>query len=148
MAAKSDKSYRVSIECVNGYPPRDYHWVRKLEIPESHSLLQIHWLMIDLLDFEDDHLFEFFGSRDGWRRHQVLVESDTYDEHIEGYQSLRLADVYPLPRLRLYYRFDLGNKWTFAFKNPRRVACRDDIPLLLEESGENPRQYPEPDFYF
>lgn len=65
--------------------------------------------MIDLLDFEDDHLFEFYGSRNGWTRNLVLFEHNSYGEMMEGYQSLRLADVYPMPRLRLYYRFDPGH---------------------------------------
>jgi len=65
---------------------------------------------------------------------------------IGGYRSLRLSDVYPLSRLRLYYRFDLRYKWIFAFKNPRRVARTSDIPLLIDESGNNPRQYPDMDF--
>ncbi len=111
MPTKSEKAFRLTIECENGYPPQHYHWIRKLEIPESHSLLQVHWLMIDLLDFSDDYLFEFYGSRNGWTRNQVFFEHESYGEMMDGYDSLRLADVYPLPRLRLYYRFDPGDKW-------------------------------------
>lgn len=145
MPVRSEQAFRLTVECENAYPSGRYHWVRKLEIPASHSLLQVHYLMIDLLGF-DDELFEFYGSRNGWTRSLVFFEHGTYEEYVAGYQSLRLSDVYPLPRLRLYYRFDLRYKWIFAFKNPRRVACTSDIPLLLDESGENPRQYPGMDF--
>ncbi len=69
---KSERAFRLTIDCENGYPPGRPHWIRKLEIPEAHSLLQIHWLMIDLLEFEDDHLFEFYGSRNGWTRNRVF----------------------------------------------------------------------------
>ncbi len=43
----------------------------------KECLISVDELMIDLLDFEDDHLFEFYGSGDGWRRHHVLVEAET-----------------------------------------------------------------------
>ena len=71
--------------------------------------------MIDLLEFEDDQLSEFYGSRNGWTRNLELFGHNSYGEMIDGYHSLQLADVYPLPGLRLYYRFDPSKKWIFAF---------------------------------
>jgi hypothetical protein len=58
-----------------------------------------------------------------------------------SYQAIRLADVYPLPRLRLYYLFDYGDKWIFSFKNPRGVVMQGGEPRLLEQTGPNPKQY-------
>jgi len=118
---KSDKAFRVTIECENGYPPGRLHWIRKLEMPGSHSLHQVHHLMIDLLDFEDDHLFDFYGSRNSWTRNLVLFEHETYDEYIDGYQSLRLTDVYPMPR----FFIDLGLS---LYPPLLRLSAKQTIP--------------------
>ncbi len=99
--------------------------------------------MQQLLEFADEHPYDFYGSRNGWTRSLVLAEHDSYAEMQRNYQAIRLAEVYPLPRLRLHYLFDYGDKWMFAFKNPRKVLVQSDDPRILEQVGANPKQYPD-----
>jgi Plasmid pRiA4b ORF-3-like protein len=117
-------------------------WEAVFEI-ESDALLEgVHAFIQDTLDFDDDHLYEFFIARTENSRERL-----TFDDENGGLYDTSIESLYPLPeRKHLYYLFDYGDHWLFKITNTAKTALesiRDvEYPRLIRESGTRPPQYP------
>jgi len=61
------------------------------------------------------------------------------------FANLRLCEIYPLGRLKLYYWFDFGDDWIFEVRNNRGAhpaEPRVSYPRVVERQGPDPEQYP------
>ena len=90
------------------------------------------------LTFDNDHLHKFYLSRSGHPYGQDVVEISS---------SKKLNDVFPiLDKRSLFLLFDFGDEWVFKISKTAKkldfVADRK-YPIVTEEKGENPEQYPE-----
>ena len=136
-------AYRIVLEIV--IRPLEEHWLREVEIPENYSLHEVHLCIQNLIGFEDDHMYDFYGSIDGWKQSLKFSEEECFDLMIEGFDSIKLKDVFPLKRRRmnLYYLFDYGDSWRFVFRQPRRIRMVSDVkyPTIIQAIGPNPKQY-------
>lgn len=125
--------------------------VRVIEIGSEMSLLDLHDAIQDAVDFDRDHPFEFTAGR-SFRHRKVVFAEDGYNwEHTAAiYAATTLAEVFPLPKdCRLFYHFDFGDDWYFEIRKLRKRPFEPEAgvtyPHLIEEIGENPRQYPSCD---
>ena len=141
--------WTLTIECIMGMY-QSHECVRVLEIHSAASLLELHIAIQDAVDFDQDHLFEFFGGRH-WRNRKVAFE-DRYEDAdpFDTYANITLEDVYPLPSgCKLIYHFDFGDDWFFEIKRSRKRPKEPEkgqrYPLLVESIGPNPDQYPDSD---
>ena len=65
--------WTLRIECIGGmYWKEDC--VRIIEIDSKSSLLALHDAIQDAVDFDRDHMFEFFAGRN-WRNRKVVFEN-------------------------------------------------------------------------
>jgi pRiA4b ORF-3-like protein len=136
------------IECIGGiYIKEDC--VRVVEIDSGISLLNLHEIILSLVGFDRDHLFEFFAGRDPYNRKIEFVE-DFWDKEIasvfEEYGKIVLEDIFPLPKsLKLFYHFDFGDDWFFWVRKTRKKPKNPEkgvkYPNLIESIGPNPPQY-------
>lgn len=138
--------WTLTIECIVGMY-QEHECVRVVEIDSEASLLDLHNAIQDAVDFDRDHLFEFFGGRN-WRNHKVVF-GDSYDaENIfDVYSSITLEEVYPLPKsCKLFYHFDFGDDWFFKIRKSRKKPKEPEngvqYPRVVESVGPNPEQYP------
>ena len=125
--------------------------IRVIEVTDETSLYDLHLMIQGLVDFEDDHLFEYFGGRH-WRNRKLLfVEEDSwnfdYERAMDDYEQIKLNEVYPLPKsLKLFYHFDFGDDWYFKItksrKKPKEPEGGVEYPQLIESVGPAPKQYP------
>ncbi len=116
------------------YDEDDVPWVRTIEVSENFSLQQLHRYIQDLVDFDNDHLYEFYIGKNP--RNKILTLSE----------RTKLNEIYPIPGAKLYYLFDFGDCWLFEIKKLRKKKYMNSetvLPRLIESSGENPEQYPE-----
>jgi len=121
--------------------------VRVIEIGSRASLYTLHDAIQDAVDFDRDHLYEFFAGRHC--RHRKLVFDDEFSDMCDPYryEEISLEDVYPLPKgLKLYYHFDFGDDWYFEVRKSRKKAKEPEpgvkYPRVVEAIGPNPVQYP------
>lgn len=119
--------------------------VRVIEMDSSTRLEDLHFVIQDVVDFGNDHPYHFFVAR-------TLRSRDRkhYDDENGQLYSVRLADLFPLPKGRkLFYYFDYGDSWIFEVSRARRAPFEPlpgiDYPVLIEAIGENPEQYPHLD---
>ena len=117
--------------------PDDYDevgWGRTIEVKENFTLRQLHTYIQKIIDFDDDHLYDFFIEKNP--RNQSNIVS----------KSLKLNEIYPITGYKLYYLFDYGDSWLFQIKKSRKLLiedCNIKYPRIIKSSGANPEQYPE-----
>ncbi len=116
------------------YGEDDVPWLRTIEISENFSLLQLHKHIQKLVDFDDDHLYEFYIGKNPRNKVCTLPK------------RTKLNEIYPMTGAKLYYLFDFGDCWLFEIKKSKKkryMISEITLPRLIESSGENPEQYPE-----
>ena len=124
--------------------------IRVIEIDSSSSFLQLHEAIQDAVDFDNDHLFEFFiGRHPGHQAYSIGSEPnwDTFNP-IKTYRNVRLSSVWPLPRgMKLFYLFDFGDNWLFQINKTRHKdkVIQPGIVYhrVIGAKGNNPEQYPD-----
>jgi len=117
-------------------------WDGLIEIESSSTLEELHFAIIDAVNFENDHLYEFYVSRTERSRDRLRFDGESgkiYDTTLES--------LYPLEKGRkLYYLFDYGDHWLFRItksrKSPQEPKTGIKYPRLLSETGKAPVQYP------
>jgi hypothetical protein len=128
---------------LSGWHRGAHAWSRVIEIPEDASLDELHHTIQDLIGFDNDHLYEFFAGRTSRHRKIEFGEPASSLED-SSYGSILLSDVFPLDRLKLYYRFDFGDDWLFEItrrRGKRSPGTSVKYPKVIEKTGRNPSQY-------
>ncbi len=118
------------------YDDDDEPWVRVIEVKENYSLKQLHRYIQKIVDFDDDHLYEFYIGKNPRNKYSTMSK------------SMKLNEIYPIPGFKLYYLFDFGDSWLFQIKKSRKRLSKDSevkYPRVVESLGVNPEQYPEYD---
>lgn len=135
---------KLKIECVSGWHLEET-CIRVIEIDENMDLLDLHEAIQDSVNFDRDHPFVFYlaNSPSPFAHKQRLTEDDEWRE--SSFAEIKIKDLYPLGRKKLYYLFDFGDNWIFEIrkargaKNPQAGA---KYPRVIEAIGPNPEQYP------
>ena len=112
----------------------DEPWVREVEVKESFTLEQLHNYIQEIVEFDNDHMYEFcIGKSPRNRSEQISI-------------GKKLNEIYPLTGYKLYYLFDFGDEWLFQIKKSRKRVPLDSsvsYPRIIKSTGVNPEQYPE-----
>ncbi len=117
-------------------------WEGIIEIESSSTLEDLHFALQDSLDFDNDHMYEFYVSRTNRSRKRIR-----YDDENGLVYGKTLEELYPLEKNnKLFYLFDYGDSWTFKItksrKKPQKPIQGIAYPRLIEEVGAKPVQYP------
>jgi hypothetical protein len=124
--------------------------IRVIEIKSSATFLQLHEAIQDAVDFDNDHLFDFFvGRHPGNRAYSIGGEAnwDTFNP-FRTYRNVPISSAWPLPTgMKLYYLFDFGDNWLFQINKTRHKDKLSQpgivYPRVIEARGKNPEQYPD-----
>ncbi len=116
------------------YDENDIPWSRTIEVKEDCTLQNLHKYIQKIVNFDDDHLYEFYVGKNP-RNRAFTVPKKT-----------KLNGIYPLTGYKIYYHFDFGDDWLFEIKKSRKKKIESKqtkYPVLIESSGVNPEQYPD-----
>lgn len=119
-------------------------WEAIIEIPDICSLFNFHLYIQDIINFGNDHLFEFYAGRNDRNRKIVFSENPGNPYDGGDYENILLKDIYPLKGLKLYYLFDLGDNWLFEIRKSRKRATPKqdtEYPRIVSDNGIKLRQY-------
>ena len=122
------------------YDDDDNPWIREIEVREDFTLKQLHHYIQKIVNFDDDHLYEFFIGKNPSTRNRSQTIA----------KKLKLNEIYPITGYKLYYLFDFGDCWLFQIKKSRKRILEDSsltYPRLVKSIGKNPEQYPDYDEY-
>lgn len=122
-------------------------WESIVEVESSSTLEDMHYTVQYAVDFDNDHMYEFYVSRTDRSRDRVL-----FDNENEKIYTTTLENLYPLKKNKnLYYMFDYGDSWLFKISKTRKKLHEPvkgiEYPLLIEEKGRVPEQYPDYEDY-
>ncbi len=123
-------TFEISLPYDSSDPP----WIKVIEVKENFTLKQLHVYIQDIVEFDNDHLYEFYLGKNHEDRRTVLPKSK------------KLTEVFPAVGLKLYYLFDFGDSWLFQIKQLRNPQTEDltvKYPRVVKSIGINPEQYPE-----
>lgn len=143
--AEMEEIYTLTIELESGMYA-EARWKRVIEIPETTDLYDLHLYIQKMIEFDNDHLFEFFVGRNWRNRKRVFGDEDEFGFEERESLDTMLNQVYPLGGMKLYYHFDFGDSWMFEIKKGRKkksVETEIDYPRVIASDGENPEQYPQ-----
>jgi hypothetical protein len=135
--------YTLSIELVRSRFA-SCEWTRKVEIPADTIVDDLHYLIQDTINFDDEHGYEFYIGNSPTSGKIVFAEPDDWDETEFRSIDTEIKDIYPLGKLKLYYLFDWGDNWLFQIKKDRQIEeaePRAKYPRVIEAIGRNPLQY-------
>jgi hypothetical protein len=125
---------------LSGWRGTSRKWIRAIELPKSATLYALHDAIQNAIDFDDDHMYEFYvGKR--WNKRERDIGESASPMDPGSYDKILLSDVFPLGKaLKLYYWFDFGDDWMFE------ITCRPEMteankkikyPNVVEKSGVN-----------
>lgn len=117
-------------------------WSCTIEMEDSSTLEDLHYVIQQAVEFNDDHLYEFYLATSERSRDKDVIASYEYADEIT------LESIFPIPSgKKLFYLFDFGDDWLFHVsltrKAPFRAKSGVNYPRLIDESGERPEQYPD-----
>lgn len=116
------------------YSEDDESWSKVVEVREDFTFRQLHKYIQKLVEFDDDHLYEFYIGKSPRSRLSIVPK------------NAKLNEIYPLTGYKIYYLFDFGDSWLFQIKKSRKKLEEDNqekYPRLVKSIGINPEQYPE-----
>ena len=116
--------------------------IRVIEIDASSTLEDLHLAIQEAVDFDNDHLYEFYISRTERSRDRIR-----FDDENGGIYDVTLESLYPLGKgKKLFYLFDYGDNWVFQITKSRKKPTEPmkgiEYPRVVERVGKNPEQYP------
>jgi hypothetical protein len=130
---------------------------RKIEIREGQTLHNLHDIIFDAFDRDDEHMYSFFfpHSRMKFNPRKIYDSSDEYTHpsacEYQGPFSSEGKDASKttIGSLNLtegqvfFYVFDFGDEWwhEIIVEKIDGVADDGDYPRIIEQKGESPEQY-------
>ena len=117
-------------------------WSGIIEIDDSSTTEDLHYVIQQAVEFDDDHLYEFYVANSHRSNNRDIIS--TYEDA----DSVILARIFPLTKgKKLFYLFDYGDNWVFQVSLSRKApfVAKSGIqyPQLIGETGERPTQYPD-----
>ena len=121
----------------------NHPWGCSIELPSDFRLEEVHQTIQNVLEFDDDHMYEFSVSNSirGKRYSEYFCDSD------EIFKTTLESILESSTGKKIFYLFDYGDNWVFQISRSRKkpfVADTDTYyPRIIDESGIKPIQYPD-----
>lgn len=145
----------VKIECINEYFGHKSY--KKVEIKSDMTLFDLHSSILQMFNFDDDHMHAFYLGKTGKpyiRTNINLIGSDDpcdfetgTAEQFDFEKNTTLKDALAIkPEYFLCMLFDFGDDWVFKISQYKKKVTFDPkkkYPFIIKELGENPEQYPD-----
>lgn len=112
---------------------------RILQLSTSHTLLDLHSLIQDAFDFDDDHLYTFYmdGKKFGKRAYNAPMDDVGPFVH-----QVKLKELNLYEGQIFLYLFDFGDEWEFDVHVMKMMEGEESgHPKIIQEHGAAPDQY-------
>lgn len=134
----------LTIDCIAGpYLKEPYKFV--LEMPDYAYLGDLQAWILDVVDFDDEHLSDFYIASSVRGKRTIITSDPESDEDYGEKTILSLSELFPLPKnKKLYYLYGYGLSWYFQITKMRKSAtclAGQEYPRLVSETGTKPLQY-------
>jgi len=86
--------WTFKIVCESGVNLED-DWIREIEINSENTLADLHSDIINIIGFDNDHLYDFFGGRRLSNRAVIFSENESWEEREDVFSSTTLENMMP-----------------------------------------------------
>lgn len=112
---------------------------RKIQINKTATLDDLHEIILESYDFEDEHLYAFFMDNKAWSRGESYY-SPYYDQGPSA-NNVRLCDLYLSVNRNFLYLYDFGDDWRFYITVFKELTEETEKPKIIDSKGKAPTQY-------
>lgn len=128
---------------------------RVLALEKDTSLSDLGFMVLDLFDFEFDHLFGFYDNFKSWTDSDEAYEMDEVpfnfgsDTNSTKQKSLldevTVGDIFTRQGKKWLMLYDYGDEWKFWLTLDKKVKYDPSIeyPVLIDSKYDPPKQYPD-----
>lgn len=113
---------------------------RLIEMAENQTLDDLHYAILDSVDFDSDHLYSFFMSGRAWDN---TTEYTSPEGEGPSAARVKIGDLGLRMKQKFLYLFDYGDEHCFEVQlvglNPE--APKGRYPRIVESHGKAPPQY-------
>lgn len=102
------------------------HWECTLEIPKECCLDELHRAIINAIEFDDDHIYEFCIANSYHSRNAKRIACDD-DKNNQETIEIVLSNM---KGKKLFYMFDYEDSWLFQINKSRKKRF-NDIPDIF-----------------
>lgn len=116
----------------------------KIQLSEHHTLHDLHNLIQEAFQFDNDHMYSFFMDGKAWSKYEV---KSPFEDEGPSADEVEIGELDLIEKQSFLYIFDYGDVWRFnieifEIKNEDRLKF---IPKIIESIGKPPQQYPNQD---
>ena len=131
----------LTIKLVHDSRPKEKQWQCTLEIPVDYSLEDLHYEIQAAVNFDNDHLYEFYIAKTHSSANAEVIQCD-----YNAIETTTIADItLKMKGKKLFYLFDYGDNWLFQIsksrKKPFEPKARAIYPRIAFKQGRKPKQY-------
>ena len=114
---------------------------RKVVLSGKHTMHDLHRIILDAFDFDEDHLYSFFMDGKKWSDDCVVSPYDNYGH--PNADKVKIGDINFDLQQRFLYLYDYGDEWTFVVEvdQMKDVDSVPFKPYVKEGKGKAPVQY-------
>jgi hypothetical protein len=131
---------------------------RKIAIRQGQTLHDLHNVIFDAFDRDDEHMYSFFfpfspakfnprkiyQSSDEYTHPDACEDQGVFDSESNDASKTPIESLNLTERQVFYYLFDFGDEWwhEITVKKTDGVADNGKYPRIIERKEESPEQYP------
>jgi len=114
---------------------------RKISVSHQHSLYNLHMVIQEAFDFDNDHLYAFYVGGNQ-RTGKPIYCTGTESEGVTA-EETTIADLGLYMGQKLLYLFDFGDEWKFDVEllSIDKNSVLPIHPVIIEAKGGSPEQY-------
>ena len=113
---------------------------RRVELAAQHTLEDLHLIIQEAFELNDDHLYCFFMDGKRWSRNSINCTADDHGPYVTEAKIGRLGLE---PGQEILYLFDYGDEWFFKvlLEEITEVGPMPLKPVVKAKKGNSPDQY-------
>lgn len=114
---------------------------RKVVLSAKHTMEDLHQIIINAFQFDDDHLYSFFMDGEKWSQDCIASPNDDFG-HADA-SKVQIGAIGLSSKQKFLYVYDYGEEWTFIVEvdNIKEDSQQLFNPYVKETKGEAPQQY-------
>ncbi|MFI3326983.1 MAG: hypothetical protein R3Y35_12570 [Clostridia bacterium] len=135
----SKKSLLVKVLLTDGINLKEKDICRHIQIGEQSSLSDLHSIIIESIEFDNDHLHAFFMDNRSWQGNGYYSFSEEKTNPLTGEILLEEFDLAKGEKFK--YLFDFGDNWCFQCEVLDVIEEETEKAKIVFSKGKSPSQY-------
>jgi len=112
---------------------------RTIQLSEAHTLLDLHHLIQQAFDFDDDHLYAFYMNGKKFSKDYYNSPRDIEGPYVN---NIKIGDLHLYEGQKFLYLFDFGTEWEFFITVLTVTEGKEGTQACIRQrKGESPDQY-------